>query len=96
MFEEGAKMVRTTRGPISHYEEYTTTNLYVERLFVAPMNEITVTNDSQVDTISLSLNGATLLADIKPEETLSINLNARSSIYVRGASGGGNVRIWGI
>lgn len=96
MFDEGARMVRTTRGPISHYEDYTTTNLYVERLFAAPINEITVTNDSLSDTVSLSLDGATLMAELKAEETLTINLNGRTSLYARGSAGGGHIRLWGV
>jgi hypothetical protein len=95
MFEDGSKEIRVIGGPISFYEEYTTTALYVERPLGGACNSITVTNDSTTDTISLSYDGSTLEADLKPYESLTLNTTDRSSVYIRGSAGGGNVRIWG-
>ena len=95
MFDIGAKNVKIVGGPISFYEEYTTTNAYVERSFGGACNTITVTNDSETDTISLSFDGATLEADLKAGESLTLNTQDRLSIYIIGSTGGDNVRIWG-
>ena len=95
MFENGARDVKIIGGPVSFYEEYITTNAYVERSFGGACNSITVTNDSATDTISLSFNGATLEADLKAGESLTLNTQDRSSVYIIGAAGGDNVRIWG-
>jgi len=95
MFENGTKDVKIIGGPISFYEEYETTSAYVERPFGGACNSITVTNDSETDTVSLSFDGATLEADLKAHESLTLNTQDRSSIYIIGATGGDNVRIWG-
>jgi len=93
-FEDGSKEVRIIGGPISFYEEYTTTNAYVERPLGGLCNSLTVTNDSSTDTISLSFDGATLEADLKANESLTLNTQDRSSIYIIGAAGGDKVRLW--
>ncbi len=95
MFEDGSKEVRIIGGPISFYEEYTTTTLYAARALGGACNSITVTNDSTTDTVSISFDGATLEADLKPGESLTLNTQDRSTVYILGAAGGGNVRIWG-
>jgi len=94
-FEDGSKNVKVIGGPISFYEEYTTTNLYVERSFGGACNSLTITNDSSTDTVSISFDGTTLEADPKPGESLTLNTQDRSSVYIIGATGGDNVRIWG-
>lgn len=94
-FEDGSKTVRMIGGPINFYEDYTTTNLYVERPLGGLITSITLTNDSATDTISISFDGATAEADLKPGESLTLNTAARSNFYIKGDAGGGTVRIWG-
>jgi len=94
MFESGSSKVRIVGGSASFYEEYETTNAYVERPFGGACNTITVTNDSASDTISLSFDGANVESDLKAGESITLNTQEQSSIYVVGASGGDNVRIW--
>jgi hypothetical protein len=94
-FEDGSKSVKIIGGPISFYEEYTTTNLYVERPLGGACNSLTITNDSATDTISVSFDGATLEADLKAGESLTLNTQDKSKVYIRGTAGGGNVRVWG-
>jgi hypothetical protein len=94
-FEDGSKNVQIIGGPISFYEEYTTTTLYSERPLGGACHSLTVTNDSATDTVSLSFDGTTLEADLKPNESLTLNTQDRSSVYIIGAAGGGKVRIWG-
>lgn len=95
MFDIGVSKVKLSGGPLVFYEDYTTTNLYVERAFGTECYAITVTNDSLTDTVSLSWNGSRLIADMKPNETLELSVIGHTSIYVKGATGGGHVRIWG-
>ncbi len=95
MFEDGSKNVQIIGGPISFYEEYTTTTLYTARPLGGACHSITITNDSSTDTVSVSFDGTTLEADLKAGESLTLNTQDRSTVYICGAAGGGNVRIWG-
>lgn len=95
MFEDGSKNVQIIGGPISFYEEYTTTNLYAQRSLGGTCHSITVTNDSLTDTVSLSFDGTILEADLKPGESITLNTQDRTSIYIVGIIGGDKVRIWG-
>ena len=94
-FEEGTKGIKIVGGPIHFYEEYTTTTLYSERPLGGACNSLTITNDSLTDTISLSFDGATLEADLKPGESLTLNTQDKTKVYILGAAGGGKVRVWG-
>lgn len=93
-FEDGTKGMKLVGGPINFYEEYTTTTLYSGRPLGGACNSITVTNDSATDTISVSFDGATLEADLKPGESLTLNTTDKSTIYIKGDAGGGNIRLW--
>lgn len=95
MFEEGSKAVRLVGRQANFYEDYLTTNLYVERPFGAVCNSITLSNDSDTDAISASFDGATVEAELKPRETLTLNVARETGIYIKGAAGGDQVRIWG-
>lgn len=95
MFESSTRLVNVVGGAILFYAEITTTNLYVETIFGGLVNTVTVTNDSDTDTISLSFDGATLIADIKPAESLTIHTQSNRTIYVKGDTGGGTIRMWG-
>lgn len=94
-FEEGAKAVRVVGRKVNFYEDYLATNLYVERVLGGMMNSLTVSNDSETDEISISFDGATLEAELRPEESLTINIAGIVGVYVKGDVGGGNVRLWG-
>jgi len=88
-------VVRLAGGPVSFYEEYTTTNLYVERTFGGDIHTITVSNDSTTDDVQLSFNGSALAAELNPSETITLNTKSRTSVYVKGTAGSGTVRLWG-
>jgi hypothetical protein len=94
-FQDGADDVKIIGGPISFYEEYQTTTLYVARALGGQCHSLTVTNDSLTDTVSVSFDGATLEADLKAGESLTLNTTAKTSVYIKGDAGGDNVRIWG-
>ena len=94
-FAESPKPVSIVGGAVTYYEEYTTTNTYVERVFGANISSITLSNDSATDSISASFNGAVLAADLKLGESLTLNVEDKTSVYIKGTTGGDNVRIWG-
>lgn len=95
MFDQGASKVRITGGAVTYYTEYTTTNMYVEKTFGGDINTLVIKNDDGSDPVQISYDGATLEGDIKSGESLTLNTTTKSSVYIKGTSGGGNVRIWG-
>lgn len=92
---EKSEVVRIAGGPISFYEEYETTNVYVEKAFGGNVNVITITNDSTTDPVQISYDGATLDGDIKSGESLTLNTTTKTSIHIKADTGGDKVRIWG-
>lgn len=93
-FENGSDEVRIVGGPLSFYERYTCTNLYVERSFGGGANSLTITNDSSTDTVYVSFDGATVEAELYSGESITLNVARRESLYIRGLAGGNDVRIW--
>lgn len=89
-----SEFIRIAGGPLLYYTDYTTTNLYVAKSFGNEVQTITITNDSPTDTVQISFDGATLESDIKPAESLTLEVAGKSSIYVKATAGGGNVRLW--
>jgi len=84
-----------TGGNPDYYDEYTLTNLYVEKVFGGFLSTINITNDSTTETVSFSYDGATLAGEVKPGESVTVNVDQRHSIYIKGSVGADNVRIWG-
>jgi len=95
MFDDGSKPVRLVGGAVSFYGRYVAPLLYEEKVFDGRCESITVSNDSATDTITLSFDGVTVEAELSPTETLTLNTAGRLSIFIIGAAGGGNIRIWG-
>lgn len=96
MFDDGARMVRVAGGLVTYYNSYTTTNLYVQISFGAGCNTVRVVNDSAAaDVVSISWDGATLAGELKAGESADFNVSGKTSVYVKGAAGGGIARIWG-
>uniref|UniRef100_A0A6M3LM81 Uncharacterized protein n=1 Tax=viral metagenome TaxID=1070528 RepID=A0A6M3LM81_9ZZZZ len=93
-FNSGPNEVRIVGGPISFYEKYQCTNLYVERSFGGGANSLTITNDSTTDTVFVSFDGAIIEAELYASESITLNVAGRNSLYVCGIAGGDNVRIW--
>jgi hypothetical protein len=94
---ESAKQVtaRITAGA-TQYEEYTTTNLYVERLLVPDVTYITLTSDaSSTQNIQISWDGATIDGELHPNETITIQTEPKSSVFLKSDTGGAVVRYWG-
>lgn len=81
-------------GDFDYYQAYTLTNLYVEQVFGEHISTINLTNDSTTDTVQFSFDGATLAGEVRPGESLTLNVDQKYSIYVKGTSGGDVVRIW--
>ncbi len=95
MFDGGSKAIRVVGGKINFYEDYTTTNLYVERVFGGTISSLTISNDSSSDTVSASFDGATVEAELQAGEALTLNVAGQTSIYIKGATGGDQARLWG-
>ena len=95
MFETGAATVRVVGGPAAFYERYQTTTLYVERVFGNSIGTLTISNDSTTDTVNFSYDGATIDGSLGAGESITLNTNNLSSVYICGVAGGGYARIWG-
>lgn len=95
VFDVGPQSVRVVGGPVSFYEHYQTTMLYEERVFGGSVATVTISNDSETDTIYLSYDGATVDGSLSKKESITLNVDNLSGIYIRGDVGGGYVRIWG-
>lgn len=87
--------VQETGGNPDYYLSFISTTLYVERSFGGHLSTINVTNDSGADTLQFSFDGASLDGEVKPGEAVKINVDQRSSVFIRGTLGGGQVRLWG-
>lgn len=87
--------VQETGGNPDYYLSFVATTLYVEKPFGGHLSTINITNDSSVDTLQFSFDGASLDGDVKPGESIKINVDQRSSIFVKGTAGGDDVRLWG-
>jgi len=81
-------------GDYDYYNPYTLTNLYVEQVFGERISTINLTNNSTTDTAQFSFDGATLAGEVKPGESVRLNVNQKTSIYVKGTAGGDVLRIW--
>ncbi|GAF92577.1 unnamed protein product [marine sediment metagenome] len=81
-------------GDYEYYNPYTLTTLYVEQVFGAKISTINLTNDSTTDTAQYSFDGATLHGEVGPGESVKVNVDQKSSIYVKGTAGGDVLRIW--
>lgn len=90
----GSPFQRLSGGPVTYYDSFSTTNLYVEHALGGNVNTITITNDGTSD-VQVSYDGATLEGDIKKGESMTFNTISKSSVYIKSTSGSDAVRIWG-
>lgn len=81
-------------GDHDFYNSVTLTTLYVEVVFGGQVSTINLTNDSTTDTAQFSFDGATLQGEVKPGESVKVNVHQRPSIFVRGTAGGDTLRVW--
>ena len=91
---DSTQKVQAAGSPLSFYLEYTTTNVYVEKVFGSNAHTLTVSNDSATDPVQLSWDGTTLKCELKANETITMGTDGHLSVYVKGTAGGGAVRIW--
>jgi len=75
------------------HQDYTTTNLYVERSFGFPAKRLSLVNDSDTDPAQISFDGATLHYTLKGGEFVDIAAGNNSSVFVKATTGGEKVRI---
>ena len=82
-------------GNPDFYEQVSLTALYQQVAFDGRLSTITMVNDSTTDELEFSFDGATLAGVVKPGESMVIHVDQKSSIWVRGSSGGDSVRLLG-
>ncbi len=89
--------VHTTEigGNPDYYLSFILTTLYVQRIFGGRLSTINVTNDSTTDTAQFSFDGASLDGEVRPGESVKVNVDQKASIFVRGSAGGDTIRLWG-
>jgi hypothetical protein len=80
----------------TYFSDYTTTNAYAEISFGFPANQISLANDSSSDNVRVSWDGTTLHHELHANEYKDLPANGRTSVYIRGVTGGDNVRITAI
>ena len=81
-------------GDFDYYNAYTLTTLYVEQVFGGLVSTINLTNDSTTDTAQFSYDGATLAGEVGPGESARLNVDQKTSVFVKGTAGGDILRIW--
>ena len=89
------RAVKVSAGAVNYYSEGTTNALYTQKAFTTTLSELTITNDSDTDSLSFSFNGATVGGRLVPGESKDVNMSGRRSIFIRGTVGGGGYRMWG-
>jgi hypothetical protein len=82
-------------GDFDYYLSYTLTNLYVEQTFGGLLSTLNIVNGSTTDTAQFSWDGATLAGEVQPGESVKLNVDQKTSVYVKGTAGGDAVRLWG-
>ena len=87
---------RIVGGSASYYNNYTTTNAYVELTFDHGVNSINISNDSVLDDpIQISYDGATLEGELNQGENMEFRVNGSGSVYIKATTGGEKTRVWG-
>lgn len=82
-------------GQPDYYQEIILTSLFVQFAFSGLLSTITVVNDSPTDQVEISFDGATIQGSVRPGETLKLNVDQKSSVWIRGSSGGDAIRLFG-
>jgi len=77
----------------NYFNDYTTTNAYVEISFGFPAKILSVINDSDTDPVQVSWDGSTLQHELKGAEYKDMPADGRTSIYVKATTGGEKARV---
>ena len=78
----------------SYFNNYTTTNAYVELSFGFSASKVSLVNDSNgADDAQISWDGSTQIYDLKAGEYKDLIAYGKSSIYIKATTGGEKVRV---
>lgn len=87
--------VSLSNNAVTYHEELTSNVAYTKTVFPCGLDTITLSNDSTTDSIRWSFDGATVEGTIKPNESITVNVFEKPSIWIRGLVGGSFYRLWG-
>lgn len=93
-FQSGLSETRI-KGGVAFWNKHTTALTYTEVPFTTSLNTIIVANDSAAATISLSWDGVVLATELKPTESITLNTNGKTSVWVKSETASEYVRLWG-
>jgi hypothetical protein len=93
-FQSGPHETRI-KGGHSFWVKHTTALTYTEVPFSATLNTVVIQNDSAAATISLSWDGVALAGELKPGESITLNTNGKTSIWVKSGTASEFARLWG-
>ena len=71
-------------GQPDFFQTVSLTSLYQQIPFSGKLSTITFVNDSSTDQLEISFDGATLAGSVRPGETLRLNVDQKTSVWVRG------------
>lgn len=82
-------------GEIQYYTSYSTTNLYVEKVFGGQVTTVTIQNTHASDPLQFSFDGVTLHGELSGTESITVNVGSAYSIWLKSTGGSATVRVWG-
>lgn len=93
-FQSGVSETRI-QGGTTFWNKHTTALTYTEVPFVTKLNTIVVANDSTTALVSLSWDGVVLGAELKAQESITLNTSGKTSVWVKSGTASEYVRLWG-
>lgn len=75
------------------FNDYTTTNAFVELAFGFPAEKVSFVNDSDTDNVQISFDGIVTHYDLDGGEFKDLAVAGKTSVFVKATSGGAKVRI---
>ena len=94
MFADAPQSVLIVGGPIKYYVAYASTNLYVEKVFGGTVHSLTIQNTHASDPVQFSFDGSTLHGDLSAGESITVNVGAATSVYLKSTAGTATIRVW--
>lgn len=77
----------------SYFNNYTTTNAYVQISFGFPAKRLSIVNDSDSDPVQVSWDNSTLHYQLAGAEYKDIAADGRTSVYIKATAGGEKARV---
>jgi len=81
------------RSGNTYFNDYSSTNAYVELSFGFPARKLSLVNDHDTDPVQVSWDGSTLHYQVEGAEYKDIDPHSRTSVYIKSTGGNATVRI---